>query len=122
MYQVKLSVINLDKLSDKEFNKAANEYVENITKVQELHVDVPHRKVEGTRGDLPLWANIVITAASSGAFTALYTLAKDLIDLYNNVDVELTFPDGSSMTFKNLTSTEAKELLKKHLEKKIDLH
>lgn len=118
VYSAKLSIINLDKTSSAEFEQAAHSYVENLNNVADLQVDVSKKKVEGTRGDLSIWADIIITAVSTGTFMAIYTLAKDMVTLYANAEVELTFEDGSSIKLKHLTQKEAEDLIKKHLGRK----
>lgn len=118
MYSAKLSIINSDKTTSKEFERAAHNYVETLCNVSNLHIDISTEKVEGTRGDIPIWMNIVITAVSTGTFMAIYTLAKDMAALYANAEVELSFDDGSSIKLNHLTHKEAQELIEKHLERK----
>lgn len=46
---------------------------------------------------------------------AVYTIAKDMFAAYKNADVKLEFPDGSSMTLKNITRKEAEAFISEHL-------
>lgn len=119
MYSVKMAILNLDKASEAEFSEAAMAFVDNLSKVEYLQLDVPTKQIEGTRGDIPLWAGIVMTAISTGAFMAVYTMAKDMFTIYTNAEVELEFEDGSSMALKHLTRKEAEAILKEHLERKM---
>lgn len=119
MYLVKMSVLNLDEASEAEFSEAAMAFLDNLSKVEHLQLDVPTKRMDSTRGDIPLWASIVMTGISTGAFMAVYTMAKDMFTIYANAEVELEFEDGSSMALKHLTRKEAEAILKEHLERKM---
>lgn len=117
MYTLKLSILNVDEAADPNLKAAAFDYIEKLKTVSDLQTQVPTQKIQGTRGDLSLLNDIVIIGVNIGAFAAIYTLAKDMISLYLNADVQLKFEDGSSITLKNLTEKEAENKIKQHLER-----
>ena len=115
MHTVKMSVLNLNEASESEFLEAAMTLLDSLRDVEELQLTVPTKKIQGTRGDFPVWTNILMTAISTGAFMAVYTIAKDMFSMYANAEVKLEFEDGSSIALKNITRKEAEALLNKHL-------
>lgn len=117
MFKARLSILNEDENDQKEFAKATGSYLENLNAVTGLEIETPTVQVKDTRGDLPLWANIVVTGISTGAFMAIYTLAKDMFSIYTNAEVQLHFEDGSSIALKHLTPEEAQSIIQEHLER-----
>ena len=117
MFEAKLSILNEDQNHQKDFEKAAYSYLESLSTVADLEIETPTAQVKDTRGDLPLWANIVVTGISTGAFMAIYTLAKDMFSIYTNAEVQLHFEDGSSIALKHLTPEEAQSIIQEHLER-----
>jgi hypothetical protein len=118
MYSVELSVSNLDESASTEFESAVSDFLAKLGSVADLRVEIPSQRVQGTRGELPLLAGIIVTGIEIGAFTAIYTLAKDLFSLCANAEVQLSFEDGSSITLKHLAQREAEAILQEHLRRK----
>jgi hypothetical protein len=88
-----------------------------LRSVRDLEAAVPEKAVPGTRGFLEVLSQIVVTGISVGAFTAIYTLAKDLYDRIAAAEVELKFADGSTLKLKGLSNSQAQEQMRLHLEK-----
>ncbi len=116
MYSAKLSIINESNENLEQFNQIASNFIENLHNVDGLNLEVPTETVDGTRGELNLWADIIVYAISTGTFMAIYTMAKDLFGIYANAEVQLTFEDGSVISLKHLTRNEAEEILRAHQE------
>lgn len=115
MYTLEMSIINSDENSTREFTDAATSFLENLHSIDKLQVTAPTEKVHGTRGGITLMSGIIMTAISTGAFMAVYTMAKDLFMIYANAEVELKTEKGS-IKLKHLTRREAEAILKEHLE------
>lgn len=118
MYSVKLSIENQDKSEETAFDQAANQYLASLKNEEDLRVLPRAEKSAEARGDLPLWADIVITGVSTGAFMTIYMLAKDFFAVYANAEVQLIFDDGSSIKLKHLTEKEAEAKLREHIQSK----
>lgn len=118
MYEVELTIKNLNPTKENQFNNAAQEFVEELQGVSELDVNTKEKKIDNTRGAITLLTGIVVKAIELGVIAGIYTLAKDLYDKYHNAEVELNFKNGNSITLTNLTYDEAVKLIEKHSEKK----
>ena len=116
MYSLKIDVINQNASGANEFQAAAQQFVEALEQASGLEVKAPRQRVDATRGDIPLLTDIIAYGASIGAFSAIYLLAKDLYDRYFNAEVKLTFPDGSTLNLKHLSTQEAEQKMKAHLD------
>ena len=117
MYTLKMSIVNLEPSLEKEFNKATDVFLNKLSSLPNLDAKPQKQEVPGSRGVTTLLSEIILTGINLGAFSAIYTIYKDLCGLYANAEVQLHFEDGSTITLKNLTQQEAEETLKKHLEK-----
>ncbi|GAK54693.1 hypothetical protein U14_05981 [Candidatus Moduliflexus flocculans] len=117
MYSVNISIRSTDAAASQEFEQAAAQFVEELKNVSGLDVQAPTQKVANSKGELPLLTDIIAYGRSIGAFSAIYTLFKDLTARYFKAEVELKFPDGSSMMLKGLSLQEAEQKMKEHLEK-----
>ena len=116
MYSVEISVKNTDKATAKDFEAVAQQFVEELQNLPDLNVDTQNQHVEDSRGVLLLLTGIVATGVSTGAFSAIYLLTKDLLARRENADVELKFKDGSVLKLRNLTPKDAEARIKAHLE------
>lgn len=116
MYSVIVSIAAPEQ-DDQAFQKAAATFVNDLRFVRNLDAKVPEKAVPGTRGFFELLSQIVVTGVSVGAFMALYTLAKDLYDRYSTAEVELRFPDGSTLKLKGLSYAKAEAKMREHLVK-----
>lgn len=114
MYEVKIAIKNLSSSNENEFNQAAHSFIEQLQDMNRLEVDLIEEKVENSRGVTILLTGIIVKAIELGVIAGIYTFVKDLYEKYHNAEVELTFKNGSSITLKNLTFEEAKELIKIH--------
>jgi len=114
MYEVELTIKNLNPNEESEFNNAAQEFVEELQGITDLEVDAKEKRVDNTRGFITLLTGIVVKAIELGVIAGIYTLAKDLYDNYHNAEVELNFKNGNSITLKNLTYEEAVKLIEEH--------
>jgi hypothetical protein len=117
MYSVEINVRNTDDSSVREFEQASGQFIEELKNVSGLDVRTQTQKVENSRGEITLLTDIIAYGVSIGAFSAIYMLAKDLYNRYFKAEVVLTFPDGSTLTLKNLSQKEAEQKMKDHLEK-----
>ncbi|MBL8080450.1 MAG: hypothetical protein JNM55_20940 [Anaerolineales bacterium] len=117
MYSLEISIENLDPSSEIQFNKATDRFLSELGNLPELNLKLEQVKRPSTRSLVTLLSGIILTGTSLGAFSALYTLYKDLGELYANAEVQLHFDDGSTITLKNLTRQEAEQVLREHLEK-----
>jgi hypothetical protein len=116
MYSVALSIAAPEQ-DNQAFQKAAATFVNDLRSVRDLDAKIPDKAVPGTRGFVELLSQIVVTGISVGAFTAIYTLAKDLYDRYATAEVELKFADGSTLKLKGLSYAQAEAKMREHLEK-----
>ena len=121
MYTVGITIKDLAGTSNQGFERATNIFLENLTSISGLDVDMPKRKIEGTRGDISLITGIIVTGINLGLFSGIYTLAKDLYGWYANAEVELQFEDGSKLTLKHLSYEEAEKIINEHLKKTTNL-
>jgi hypothetical protein len=117
MYVVQITISNQDGAPSREFDSAANIFLDKLSSVSGLEVDIPKEEVEGSRGDISLLTGIIVTGINLGLFSAIYTLGKDLFALYANAEVELQFQDGSKLTLKNLSREEAEKAISEHIRK-----
>jgi hypothetical protein len=117
MYTLELSVVNEEPSSEKEFKKATDIFLNKLSNLPNLDVKLQTQEVPGTRGFITLLSGIILTGINIGAFSAIYTLYKDLCELYANAEVQLHFDDGSTITLKHLTQQEAEQILNEHLKK-----
>ena len=117
MYTLKISIVNQDASTKKEFEKAANTFLNRLSSVSGLEIKPQTQDVEGTRGAITLLSGIILAGINLGVFSALYTLYKDFCELYANAEVQLHFEDGSTITLKGLTRKEAEQILQEHLKK-----
>jgi len=115
MYSVTITVRNADGAADREFEQAAAQFVEELKQVSGLDVHAPTQQVAHSKGEMQLLSDIVAYGVQIGAFSAIYLLAKDLYARYFRAEVVLNFPNGSSMTLKNLTQQEAEQAIAKYL-------
>jgi hypothetical protein len=115
MHELEVSIHNPSGTEESVFESAAAKFVEDLQKVSGLETSVDVKKMPGTRGVVTLLTGIVVTGIHSGAFSAIYMLAKDLFSLHSNAEVELKFKDGSTIKLKNLTQSEAQSEIDKHL-------
>ena len=60
MQIVKMSILNQDKAASSEFERAASDFLNELNNIHSLTLNIPTNKIEGTRGDLPTWANIIM--------------------------------------------------------------
>jgi hypothetical protein len=116
MYSIVLSITAADP-NDQAFQKEAAAFITNLRSVRDLEATVPEKAVPGTRGFLEVLSQIVVTGITIGAFTAIYTFAKDLYDRVATAEVELKFADGSTLKLKGLSYSQAQEQMRLHLEK-----
>jgi len=117
MYSLELSVVNLEPSSEKEFKQATDVFLNKLSSLPNLDIKLQRQEVPGSRGAITLLSGIILTGINLGAFSAIYTIYKDLSELYANAEIQLHFDDGSTITLNNLTQQEAEQILKKHLEK-----
>ena len=104
MSSVKMSVLNLNDSTQKDFEVAANTFLDDLSTINNLELVVPTTEVEGTRGKASTWKGILITAINTGAFMGMYTVSQDFFSYYANAEVTLEFEDGSSVSFKEFNS------------------
>lgn len=117
MNNLKLSILNKQTDNQDEFNSYVTDFIANLSSIDGLQFEIRSTNVEDSRGDLEIWAEIIVSAFSTGVVMGIFSIAKEFLSLYKNADVTLEYPDGSTISFKNLSRSKAESLIAEHHKK-----